>query len=80
MLRSILANLLLAVAYTALAFGVALLMTDKDDTRLLAILTGSVAYGFANVHFVLWFTVYTRRKKEAQAGLGRESRDELFSA
>ena len=41
----------------------------KLEIAVLIFIGGALGYGFANVHFVLWFTFYTRARKEAQEGL-----------
>jgi hypothetical protein len=69
-------NLLLIAAYTAVAFVISAMITP-DETGALVVIGLALAYGFGNVHFVLWFTFYTRRNKDAQYGKGADSVDEL---
>jgi len=76
MAKKLLLNLLVALAYTGLAYGIAVPLSP-DGSPLRTILTIAVAYGFGNIHFVLWFMIYTRRKAAEQDGQGAESKDEL---
>ena len=69
-------NVLMFLAYTAASFGLSWMIAPEElGTRV--IIGGALAYGFGNVHFVLWFTFYTRRNKDAQHGKGADSVDEL---
>ena len=68
-------NLLILILYTSASFGLAALFSPRPE--VVPIFGGALAYGCANVHFVLWFTFYTRERKEAQHGVGAEGRDEL---
>jgi hypothetical protein len=61
-------NILAFLAYAALSYLLALLFSPEGGVTM-AILGGAFAYGAANVHFVLWFTFYTRARNEAQRGL-----------
>jgi hypothetical protein len=70
-------NVVTFVVYALVCFLVAGLFSPNSE--VVPIFGGALTYGCGNVHFVLWFTFYTRKKKEAQDGLGAESRDELFS-
>ncbi len=67
-------NIAAFVAYTLASYALAAVFLPGEAQLLIA---GALAYGCGNVHFVLWFTFYTRFRKEAQDGVGRESRDEL---
>ena len=69
-------NAVAFLVYAGLCFLVAGLVSPNRE--VIPIFGGALTYGCFNVHFVLWFTFYTRRKKEAQDGLGAESKDELF--
>ncbi len=70
-------NLLLIVLYTALSFAFATWISP-DFPYANLIYGGALAYGLGNVHFVLWFTFYTRVRAEAQHGMGYGAGDELF--
>lgn len=76
MWRTLWFNLVTIVLYSAASFGLAALSTDEFTTQL--IYGGALVYGFSNVHFVLWFTFYTREKQAAQQYVGAGSQDELF--
>ncbi len=76
MWRKLWFNVLAGILYTIASFGIALAVTPPDDMSRY-IIGGALAYGCGNVHFVLWFTFYTRWKKEQQVGMGSESQDEI---
>lgn len=76
MARKIILNLLIAVAYTGLAYLIALPISESGSP-MRTVLTIAIAYGFGNIHFVLWFMTYTRKRAADQDGQGAESRDEL---
>lgn len=61
-------NLAAFLLYTAISYGLALVFSPEGGLNR-AIIGGALAYGFSNVHFVLWFTFYTRARKEAQEGM-----------
>ncbi len=61
-------NLLVITLYVGLSMGLAFLFSPDNDAVSRAIIGGALGYGFGNVHFVLWFTFYTRIRKEAQDG------------
>jgi hypothetical protein len=61
-------NLVAFLLYTGLSYVLALVFSPEGGINQ-AIIGGALAYGFSNVHFVLWFTFYTRARTEAQKGM-----------
>jgi hypothetical protein len=64
-------------AYVAASWTLSSLISPPEHPMLVYVYAGAVAYGCANVHFVLWFTFYTRQRNEAQHGEGSTAKDEL---
>lgn len=60
-------NLIAFLLYCAASFALAVAITPAEDVSKY-IIGGALAYGCGNVHFVLWFTFYTRWRKELQEG------------
>jgi hypothetical protein len=69
-------NLLAFVLYTAASFGLAVFFSPEIP-YMKWVYAGALAYGAGNVHFVLWFSFYTREKHRAQHGLIPQAADEL---
>ncbi len=70
-------NIAVLVAYSAASFALAAAISSPDTPQLLYVYGGAVAYGCGNVHFVLWFTFFTRERNEKQFGQGATASDEL---
>lgn len=70
-------NILTLVAYTGASFLLAGVISPADKAQLLYVYGGALAYGCGNVHFVLWFTFYTRERNQKQFGQGRAASDEI---
>ncbi len=70
-------NLGMLFAYSAASCLLAALITPPEHPMMLYVYGGAVAYGCGNVHFVLWFTFYTRERNEAQHRKGASASDEL---
>ena len=68
-------NIVTLLLYTAASLLLAWIFSPDRLTAL--IFGGAIAYGCSNVHFVLWFMVYTRERQRAQDGLLEGSEDEL---
>ena len=60
-------NTLTLLLYTAASLLLAAWFSPDWTTTL--VFGGALAYGCSNVHFVLWFTFYTRERQQAQDGL-----------
>lgn len=70
-------NLGALIAYSAASFALAGAISPVDKPQLLYVYGGALAYGCGNVHFVLWFTFFTRERNQAQFGQSDTARDEL---
>lgn len=68
-------NIAVLVVYTLASFALATVVSPNPKATW--IFGAALAYGCGNVHFVVWFTAYTRWKKEAQDHVGAEAVDEL---
>jgi hypothetical protein len=70
-------NIAMLLAYSGAGFALAGAITPDKAPQLLYVYGGALAYGCGNVHFVLWFTFFTRERNAKQFGQGDTASDEL---